>query len=73
MGIESSVLKMAIDSLNVLAGGVVNDVNLTVLNEDNANELKGYLNNYNVKIEKTGNRFYGNKYKLTISKKEKVA
>ena len=68
MKIEGQILEHVIESLNSLEGGVVNNSNFITRNKDDANELKGYLSNYNVKIEES--IVTSGLYVLTVSKKE---
>jgi hypothetical protein len=67
MSIEGQILEHVIKSLNSLEGGAVNNTIMT-RNKDDANELKGYLNNYNVKIDES--IVTSGWYVLTVSKKE---
>ena len=64
--IESQILVHAIESLNALEGSNCDSVDIFARTENDANELKNYLRNYNVDITT-----FPTKYILKVSKMEK--
>ena len=66
--IESTILVDVITSLNALEGSNCKSVDMYARNKDDANELKGYLTNYNVEIKEST---FCVGYFLNVSKKEK--
>ncbi|MEK6833798.1 MAG: hypothetical protein AABY32_07180 [Nanoarchaeota archaeon] len=66
--IETIILEYVIKSLNSLEGSNCKDADIYARNEDDANELKSYLTNYNVEIKES---LVSTGYFLKVSKKEK--
>jgi len=66
--IESTILLHVITGLNSLEGSNCKSVDMYARNKDDANELKSYLTNYDVKIEES---IMSNGYFLKVSKKDK--